>query len=38
LADIAEMIMEGLLCEVCGGIVDEESTGYPRSCEDCENE
>lgn len=38
MGDIAEMILEGILCEDCGGLIDEEGTalGYPATCEDCE--
>lgn len=35
---MVEMILEGLLCEQCGEMIDGESTGYPRLCEDCEAE
>lgn len=30
------MILEGLLCEVCGSYIDGEEPGHPRTCEDCE--
>lgn len=36
MGEIAEMVLDGLLCEQCGIFVDGEETGYPRSCEDCE--
>lgn len=36
MGDIAEMILEGVLCDMCGALVDEEASGFPRSCEDCE--
>lgn len=32
------MILEGILCQECGGVVDdsiEEVPGYPVTCEDC---
>lgn len=35
---IAEEIMDGLLCERCGCLIDEHYTGYPRKCKDCESE
>lgn len=38
MGEISEMILNGLLCEVCGTYVDGEEPGYPRKCEDCENE
>lgn len=28
----AEMVLEGILCQFCGDLIDGESTGYPRSC------
>lgn len=36
MGEIAEMILEGILCEECGSLVDGEEVGYPRKCEDCE--
>jgi hypothetical protein len=33
--EIAEMILEGFLCEDCGSLVDGEEPGFPRKCEDC---
>jgi len=40
MGDAIEMMLEGLLCNACGGFVDGDTVGYPRSCEDCweENE
>lgn len=37
MGDIAEMVFEGILCSVCGGLVGDEpeSVGYPRECDDC---
>lgn len=35
MGDIAEMILEGLLCDCCGSFIDGEEPGFPRSCEDC---
>lgn len=33
---VADMVLEGLLCEECGCYVDDmEAPGYPRKCEDC---
>ncbi|CAH1054057.1 hypothetical protein PAECIP111894_00202 [Paenibacillus pseudetheri] len=34
----AEDILNGLMCDVCGGLVDGKEPGYPRTCKDCENE
>lgn len=36
MGEAAEMVLEGLLCEVCGAYVDGEEPGYPRKCENCE--
>lgn len=39
MGDIAEMMMEGTLCQECGGFIDDdEDGGYPRTCEDCKRE
>lgn len=36
MGEISEMILEGLLCQVCGSYMDDfEEPGYPRTCEDC---
>lgn len=34
----AEDILNGIMCERCGGFIDGEEPGHPRPCEDCENE
>lgn len=34
MGDIADAIMEGLLCSSCGGYVG-DPCGYPRVCVDC---
>ena len=50
MGEIAEMIQDGLLCQVCGGamediadwcdggIHEDEVPGYPRTCELCKAE
>lgn len=39
MGELAEMTLNGLLCEVCGAYVEDfEEPGYPRKCEDCEEE
>jgi hypothetical protein len=35
MGEIAEMIIEGILCEQCGVLVDGNISGYPRKCDDC---
>jgi len=34
MGDLAEMHLNGVLCERCGSFIGEE-VGYPRLCEDC---
>lgn len=34
---MSEMIMDGIICESCGCFID-EGCGYPRNCEECEDE
>lgn len=38
MGEIAEMVLDGILCEGCGVLVDEsgEGCGFPRRCEACE--
>lgn len=38
MGEIADMIIDGILCEQCGQYIDEECGGYPRTCEDCKAE
>jgi len=47
MGDVTKMIMDGLLCQECGGAMEDineycdggesegEVPGYPRTCEDC---
>ncbi|GAQ30255.1 hypothetical protein SAMD00023378_3938 [Ralstonia sp. NT80] len=35
MGDIADMMLEGLLCECCGAFIDGDSDGVPRRCGDC---
>lgn len=41
MGDTADLILEGVLCQYCGSVMDDmdentPSPGYPRTCEDCE--
>lgn len=38
MGDIAEMILDGTLCEQCGCVVGDvpEAVGHPRKCKDCQ--
>jgi hypothetical protein len=38
MGEVTEMILDGLLCERCGTVVDGQEAGFPRLCEDCEKE
>ena len=35
MGEIAEMMLDGTLCQVCGSVIDGDTPGYPRTCEDC---
>lgn len=35
MGEVAELMIEGVLCTECGGVVDGEAVGYPRPCDDC---
>lgn len=37
MGDVADMILEGILCEACGVYIG-DAVGHPRLCEDCEDE
>lgn len=36
MGEIAEMMLDGTLCERCGGVVDGTTPGHPRLCDACE--
>ena len=36
MGEIAEMILDGILCERCGSFIDGDEVGYPRLCDECE--
>lgn len=39
MGDIADAMIDGDLCESCGGYIDDEGgQGFPRKCEDCKDE
>lgn len=38
MGEIANMMVDGVLCQQCGVLVDGDVPGYPRYCEDCEKE
>lgn len=36
--EIAEMMLDGSLCQCCGDYIDDDFAGFPRTCEVCEDE
>jgi len=36
MGEAADDILDGLMCQVCGTLIDGDAPGHPRSCEDCE--
>lgn len=42
MGDIADMILDGILCENCGSYIDDDISndgpGFPRLCEYCQAE
>ncbi len=45
MGETAEMILDGILCQLCGAIMPDmlddstpDAPGHPRYCEDCEKE
>lgn len=39
MGDIADMMLEGVLCQGCGELLDEtgEGLGYPAYCDGCQS-
>ena len=37
MGDIADAIIAGFLCQQCGEVVDDDETGYPRTCAGCQD-
>lgn len=38
MGEIAEMMLDGTLCEGCGGFLNEHPPGYPCRCNDCKRQ
>jgi len=38
MGEIAEMVIVGILCERCGVLIDGETTGFPRQCDNCDKQ
>lgn len=36
MGEYAEMVIEGVLCQECHGVVDGDEAGFPRTCDECE--
>ncbi|MCC8963724.1 hypothetical protein H8A95_15750 [Bradyrhizobium sp. Pear76] len=36
MGEIAEMMLEGILCEGCGELIDEDGVGHPQRCSSCD--
>ena len=35
MGEVTEMILEGILCELCGVYIDDDPPGVPRKCKNC---
>lgn len=35
MGEIVELVLEGVLCQLCGSLVDGEVATHPRTCKDC---
>ena len=38
MGEIAEMMLDGTMCQVCGEFMDGEPAGYPVTCAGCSEE
>lgn len=38
MGEIADMMVNGTLCESCDALIDGETVGYVRYCEECKEE
>lgn len=38
MGEMVEMMLLGIVCESCGSFIDDEEPGFPRQCEDCQEE
>jgi hypothetical protein len=38
MGEIADMILMGFICQQCGMPIDGDAYGFPRCCEDCDDE
>lgn len=35
MGELSDMVLEGILCELCGVYIDDNSQGIPRKCKNC---
>jgi len=35
MSETTDLVLEGVLCETCGGLIDETPVGHPRRCGEC---
>ena len=35
MSEYTEEVLDGFLCEECGGFIDGKSPGHPRKCKEC---
>ena len=38
MGDMSDMMLEGVLCEICGVYLEDEAPGYPRKCAGCRDD
>jgi len=38
MGEIADMMLDGTLCQICGVLLDGDAKGYPVTCDGCKNE
>lgn len=36
MGEVTEMMVDGVLCEICGAYIDGPAPGHPRRCCDCD--
>lgn len=36
MGEIADAILDGDFCQICGEYIDDEGCGFPRTCDGCE--
>lgn len=36
MGEMADALINGLFCQVCGDVIDGDEPGFPRTCEGCQ--